>query len=1328
MKRSVPKAANPVHAAQHKDSAFFQPKLTINTPGDKYEQEADAVADQVMRMPQNSHQVDVISPMHIQRKCKACEEEELQRKEKEESRHTTATDIQRKCAACEEEGNKVQRKSENELDGAPESLSQQLSTRPGSGNPLDATTLASMNHSFGSDFSGVRVHTDVNAAQMNKGIQAKAFTYGSDIYFNDGHYNPRSTEGKRLLAHELTHVEQQNGSQQNIQRKLKAEPSFPQYLISRIPGNNPARDPASKLSSAQRIAHVASTLSKLCPDFQVDGSTGIVSPRDPNRNATQISAGTKPTACCCLHILTRPASTNNWRILVSDVVSPHTLESEHVVVMPGPGAPISYGHWTAAPGEQRVLMSNETLVGHELCGHAGLMELSAHPADTGRLTSAEHDPTVNIQNVIAREQGVPQSDLRGLAAGGSHRGESFARIIISGYPINRISPFSIPDRTQQEKLFLATRLVQANDFFVDIIGHTDRSGGDNINDKVSLDRAEVVKAFIAARVTPTRHLDRFDNKTPIANRFRSTTGVRDSQPPDPALQGNPDNWRRVEIFLASFPAGTNNPPSNTPTTVDPAQIPSQAGTLASKGDDCEKKLVNTAYPPAAPVVAPKRMDNAHVQCNTCVPQITRSSEETEPIVQRKIMHLETIKDRLTRGGWDLAITDENVHDVLVLLNRLNDVDFGDTVRAMDSRGYVSTLFDQVGDKDKETFAVLLRRIHLNRMRKVKDGTFVTDSCSEKNRKKLDTTSMDMADWAERCLKIMRKYVFDMEITDTPDQLTVDALEWSFFHQKAYGELPAYRKIKYANRIVENFRRVSEQPTKFRDVCTQPYDPMCSTFGGYVSSSDNTVNYCPGILNKSREERISLMFHEYVHVHASVGDTGYGHERIYLYIPPEDAINNADSYTQFAIQVLKPKGVQVSASRRDYIEDSNPKDKETMQKSLAFAARLVLNALNVLSDAENAAGQKGGANERFFKTRDRAELRRVLDRFRNVGSAFRSSIEVEFESSCDKGEAGYNRHPGSVVHICPAFLFEREDDQTNLMLVLVMERKGGGDIGSKPGTSAFQKQDKDDAYKNLWTYVAYARDVSGPGTSWEFVNAEFRYEREIQNQFIDLSSQILLQITDELDIRKDIRDKHVEHLRIIMLGDLGRKTVNNPSLAAKTSKEHISNLRDLMTVGRIVSDGFLAFSSEALMKRFLVDEQHANAAKEITDRLEKMLRDEIMHEVESQMRRIVAGLPMNVPFAQRFVNVRVQHFINNLKLVDAYVPFAKEAMSVGNRLYLHMEKLKGLLPEPKRKAFEEVYFFRITALEGMEEWGMLSGAAENIAAGKAFDKKNKPGDP
>ncbi|HLF62791.1 MAG TPA: hypothetical protein VI603_03525, partial [Saprospiraceae bacterium] len=47
---------------------------------------------------------------------------------------------------------------------------------------------------------------------------------------------------------------------------------------------------------------------------------------------------------------------------------------------------------------------------------------------------------------------------------------------------------------------------------------------------------------------------------------------------------------------------------------------------------------------------------------------------------------------------------------------------------------------------------------------------------------------------------------------------------------------------------------------------------------------------------------------------------------------------------------------------------------------------------------------------------------------------------------------------------------------------------------------------------------------------------------------------------------------------------------------------------------------------------------------------------------------------------------------------------------------------------KRKAFEEVYFFRITALEGMEEWGMLSGAAENIAAGKAFDKKNKPGDP
>jgi hypothetical protein len=73
-------------------------------------------------------------------------------------------------------------------------------------------TLKEMNSSFGEDFSDVRLHDDTEAQDMNKDLQAQAFTHGKDIYFNKGKLDPETKQGKNLLAHELTHVVQQNSS------------------------------------------------------------------------------------------------------------------------------------------------------------------------------------------------------------------------------------------------------------------------------------------------------------------------------------------------------------------------------------------------------------------------------------------------------------------------------------------------------------------------------------------------------------------------------------------------------------------------------------------------------------------------------------------------------------------------------------------------------------------------------------------------------------------------------------------------------------------------------------------------------------------------------------------------------------------------------------------------------------------------------------------------------------------------------------------------------------------------------------------------------------
>jgi hypothetical protein len=83
----------------------------------------------------------------------------------------------------------------------------------GGGATLDSGVRAQMESSFGADFSGVRVHDNSRADSLNRSLSAVAFTTGTDIFFRQGKYQPGSSDGRRLLAHELTHVVQQNSDQ-----------------------------------------------------------------------------------------------------------------------------------------------------------------------------------------------------------------------------------------------------------------------------------------------------------------------------------------------------------------------------------------------------------------------------------------------------------------------------------------------------------------------------------------------------------------------------------------------------------------------------------------------------------------------------------------------------------------------------------------------------------------------------------------------------------------------------------------------------------------------------------------------------------------------------------------------------------------------------------------------------------------------------------------------------------------------------------------------------------------------------------------------------------
>ena len=172
----------PVHA---RTPVRTQAKLEVSRPGDVYEREADQVADQVMRMP---------APM-VQRSCAACAAGGAS------------------CPNCEEEeqgGAGIHRKAQDSSP-TPTSVGEILSDI-GPGQPLDQATRNFMEPRFGRDFRQVRVHTDLRAAASAKSVNALAYTLGRQIVFNTGQYTPERESGRKLLAHELTHVVQQWGA------------------------------------------------------------------------------------------------------------------------------------------------------------------------------------------------------------------------------------------------------------------------------------------------------------------------------------------------------------------------------------------------------------------------------------------------------------------------------------------------------------------------------------------------------------------------------------------------------------------------------------------------------------------------------------------------------------------------------------------------------------------------------------------------------------------------------------------------------------------------------------------------------------------------------------------------------------------------------------------------------------------------------------------------------------------------------------------------------------------------------------------------------------
>ena len=214
--------------------------MTVNKPGDKFEQEADKMADKVMRMPDpapattsKEEKIQRAPDEKVQKRVddrimraemkddkvqKAeAKEEKIQKAEMKEDKVQKAEAKEDKIQKAEIKEEKVQRKDGS--DGSSSSVGAHtqsaIQSKAGGGQPLSSDVRSHMEPRFHADFSNIRIHNDPESASLSNHLGARAFTYQNNIFFSRDQYQPGTSEGKQLLAHELTHTIQQGHAEQH---------------------------------------------------------------------------------------------------------------------------------------------------------------------------------------------------------------------------------------------------------------------------------------------------------------------------------------------------------------------------------------------------------------------------------------------------------------------------------------------------------------------------------------------------------------------------------------------------------------------------------------------------------------------------------------------------------------------------------------------------------------------------------------------------------------------------------------------------------------------------------------------------------------------------------------------------------------------------------------------------------------------------------------------------------------------------------------------------------------------------------------------------------
>jgi hypothetical protein len=282
-------------------NSVLQAKLKVSQPNDKYEQEADRIADLVMQMPEPKVQrqpeeegeeeliqskplAEEITPL-VQRQIEEEEEEEelLQTKLGTDGQHS----VQRQ-AEEEEEEEFTPKELSGQFGEVGADVENRVNAMRGGGQPLPKSTRDLFEQRFGNDFSQVRIHADTESDTLNSKLNSRAFTTGHDIFFRQGAYEHSSSSGRELLAHELTHVVQQRNKSSHSAMTLE---NVNTILKKEEKKDYPAPEPSFEkiMSTGTTCSFPVFTHPKEVAAFNSIEKQLKMDPRDPNMTIELLS-------------------------------------------------------------------------------------------------------------------------------------------------------------------------------------------------------------------------------------------------------------------------------------------------------------------------------------------------------------------------------------------------------------------------------------------------------------------------------------------------------------------------------------------------------------------------------------------------------------------------------------------------------------------------------------------------------------------------------------------------------------------------------------------------------------------------------------------------------------------------------------------------------------------------------------------------------------------------------------------------------------------------------------------------------------------------------